>query len=61
MNTSLTKIDLIDNNIGNKGAKAIAEALKVNTSLTQIDLFYNEIGDVGAKAIGEGLKVSLVD
>ena len=33
MNTSLTKIDLIENNIGDEGAKAIGEALKVNTSL----------------------------
>ena len=35
MNTSLTKIGL-DNNIGDEGAKAIGEALKVNTSLTKI-------------------------
>ena len=34
MNTSLTKINLYGNNIGDEGGKAIGEALKVNTSLT---------------------------
>ena len=34
MNTSLTKIYLGGNKIGDEGAKAIGEALKVNTSLT---------------------------
>ena len=33
MNTSLTKIDLSFNKIGDEGGKAIGEALKVNTSL----------------------------
>ena len=36
MNTSLTKIDLGGNKIGDEGGKAIGEALKVNTSLTKI-------------------------
>ena len=39
MNTSLTKIDLNDNNIGAlKGRKAIGEALKVNRSLTEMPM-----------------------
>ena len=38
MNTSLTDINLHYNNIGDEGAKAIGEALKVNTSLTGINL-----------------------
>ena len=37
MNTSLTKINLQHNKIGDEGGKAIGEALKVNTSLTEID------------------------
>ena len=37
MNTSLTKINLDSNNIGDEGGKAIGEALKVNTSLTEIN------------------------
>ena len=31
-NTSLTGIDLCDNNIGDEGGKAVIEASKVNTS-----------------------------
>ena len=58
MNTSLTKIYLNGNNIGDEGAKAIGEALKVNTSLTKIDLGGNNIGVEGGKAIGEALKVN---
>ena len=38
MNTSLTEIYLSGNKIGDEGAKAIGEALKVNTSLTKIYL-----------------------
>ena len=58
MNTSLTNIDLDGNNIGDEGAKAIGEALKVNTSLTEIYLDGNNIGVEGGKAIGEALKVN---
>ena len=36
MNTSLISIGLDDTKIGDEGAKAIGEALKVNTSLTRI-------------------------
>ena len=35
------------NNIGDEGAKAIGEALKVNSSLTAIGLGNNNIGDEG--------------
>ena len=54
----LTKINLYYNNIGDEGAKAIGEALKVNTSLTEINLNGNKIGVEGGKAIGEALKVN---
>ena len=40
MNTSLTEIYLRNNKIGDEGAKAIGEALKVNTSLTKISLYW---------------------
>ena len=53
-------LNLIDNNIGAEGAKAIAEALKVNPVLNNLDLGYNSIGDDGAKAIAEALKVNPV-
>ncbi|KOO27685.1 hypothetical protein Ctob_014594 [Chrysochromulina tobinii] len=51
---------LLNNKIGNEGAKAIAEALKVNAVLTSVDLRVNSIGDEGAKAIAEALKVNAV-
>jgi hypothetical protein len=46
------------NHIGDEGAKAIAEALKVNPVLTSLDLRANIIGVDGAKAIAEVLKVN---
>jgi Ran GTPase-activating protein (RanGAP) involved in mRNA processing and transport len=56
----LTELRLGDNEIGDDGAKAIAEALKVNAVLTELLLGANEIRDVGAKAIAEALKVNAV-
>ena len=56
----LTTLILWKNNIGDEGAKAIAEALKVNTVLTVLYLGENNIGDDGAKAIAEALKVNPV-
>ena len=47
----LTKLYLTDNNIGDDGAKALAEALKVNAVLTELNLNWNEIGPVGAEAL----------
>ena len=46
------------NDIGDDGAKAIAEALKVNPVLTTLDLWNNSIGPEGAMAIAEALKVN---
>ena len=49
------------NSIGDDGAKAIAEALKVNPVLTELNLNGNfNIGPEGAKAIAEALKVNPV-
>ena len=56
----LTRLELQMNSIGNGGAKAISEALKVNPVLTNLRLFDNNIGDDGAKAIAEALKVNPV-
>jgi hypothetical protein len=41
-----------------KGAKSIAEAIKVNSILEKIDLNSNGIGNEGAKAVAEALKVN---
>ena len=56
----VTTLILWKNNIGDEGAKAIAEALKVNTVLTVLYLGENNIGDDGAKAFAEALKVNAV-
>ena len=51
-------IRLYGNQIGDKGATAIAEALKVNGALTVLGLENNKIGPSGATAIAEALKVN---
>jgi hypothetical protein len=60
----VTTLYLQVNGIGDEGAIAIAEALKVNAVLTTLSLFNglskNEIGPKGAKAIAEALKVNAV-
>ncbi|KOO26799.1 hypothetical protein Ctob_001341, partial [Chrysochromulina tobinii] len=56
----LTCLVLEHNNIGDEGAKAIAEALKVNAVMTTLNLRVNNIGVEGAKAIAEALKVNAV-
>ena len=48
------------NNIGDKGAVAIGEALKVNVALQELYLSDGIIGDAGAMALAEGLKVNVV-
>ena len=56
----MTTLFLTQNRIGDTGAKAIAEALKVNPVLTILDLGGNRFGVDGAKAIAEALKVNPV-
>ncbi|KAL0238297.1 hypothetical protein GEMRC1_012770 [Eukaryota sp. GEM-RC1] len=47
-----------DDHIGNEGAIAVAEALKVNSTVTQIYLQCNSIGNEGIMALAEALKVN---
>jgi hypothetical protein len=56
----VTILDLGHNNIGDEGAIAIVEALKVTAVLTKLELYGNNIGVDGAKAIAEALKVNAV-
>ena len=57
--SSLTALNLFNNNIGKEGGAAIAEALKqVNGALTTLNLERNNLGDEGAKAIAEALLVN---
>ena len=55
VNTSLEKIDLGINRIGDEGVKELAEALKANTTLENISLGI-KIGAKGAKHLAEALK-----
>jgi hypothetical protein len=52
----LVRLDLSCNNIGDEGAKMIADALKVNQRLKTMSLIGNIIGDDGAKFIADALK-----
>ena len=51
---------LVNNNIGDKGAAALASALRVNEVLTELNIGGNEIGPEGAKAVGEALAANRV-
>ena len=54
--TLWTELTLWRNNIGDVGAKAIAEALKVNAVLTKLFLLGNKMGDAGEKAVRDAVK-----
>ncbi|XP_074136066.1 NLR family CARD domain-containing protein 3 [Sminthopsis crassicaudata] len=56
----IQKISLAENQIHNKGAKALARSLLVNRSLTVLDLRNNSIGPQGAKALADSLKINRV-
>ncbi|XP_043831255.1 NLR family CARD domain-containing protein 3 [Dromiciops gliroides] len=56
----IQKISLAENQIHNKGAKALARSLLVNRSLTVLDLRSNSIGPQGAKALADSLKINRV-
>ena len=48
-------LSLTLNQIGDRGATAIGEALKVNGALTKLTLGFNKIGPSGATSIAEAL------
>ena len=52
----MTTLYLGANSIGDDGAQAIAEALKVNPVLTKLDLEFNNLGDAGKKAVRDAVK-----
>ena len=56
-NVTTTKLDLTRLRIGDEGAAALAEALKVNCMLKELRLNENSIGAEGAAALAEALKV----
>ncbi|KAI8820107.1 uncharacterized protein EV422DRAFT_578899 [Fimicolochytrium jonesii] len=53
-------LSLRSNNIGDPGAKAMAEMLKGNRALVSLNLWDNRVGAEGAEALAEALKVNQV-
>merc|ERR1712216_793757 len=53
---NLKSLTLRENNIGDKGAKAIVRALEGNETLKELNLSANAFGDEGAKAIATALE-----
>jgi hypothetical protein len=51
---STTVLAASKNQIQDRGAVALAEALKTNRSLISLDLVMNDIGDEGCLAFAEG-------
>ena len=56
----LNNLDLWCNEIGDAGATALGEALKVNAVLTDLNLHANDIGPTGATALADALKFNAV-
>jgi len=57
-NTTLTELDLMENQINAEGAEKIGQALMVNTTLVLLYLGCNAIDDDGVAKISEGMKVN---
>ena len=57
-NTSLTTLDLSDNNIRDSGASCLAQALRVNASLTTLNLRDNSIAEEGIHSLSQALVVN---
>eukprot|EP01031_Cornospumella_fuschlensis_P023385 gene23385-28377_t len=55
-NTFVHKIFLAQNQIGEEGARALADALRVNSGVQMVDLGVNKVSNAGAVALGEALK-----
>jgi len=51
-------LGFVGSSIGDNGAQALAEALKMNSTLTTLCLQNNSIGDIGAQALYQELQVN---
>eukprot|EP00039_Didymoeca_costata_P012839 m.186842 g.186842 ORF g.186842 m.186842 type:complete len:921 (+) comp15598_c0_seq10:228-2990(+) len=56
LNSTVTDLILINNEIGDVGTAAISEALKHNNTLTALRLASNSIGDAGASTLGDAVR-----
>jgi Ran GTPase-activating protein (RanGAP) involved in mRNA processing and transport len=57
---NVEELNLTDKEIGDKGAKLLAEELTTNTSLKTLYLWNNEIGDDGAVTIAVALAMNKI-
>ncbi|XP_071987621.1 uncharacterized protein [Engystomops pustulosus] len=55
-NTNLTHLLLDENNLGDSGARLVAEVIQENRSLLSLDLDDNHIGEEGGRAISQSLQ-----
>ncbi|KAL0208034.1 hypothetical protein P9112_010621 [Eukaryota sp. TZLM1-RC] len=55
-NSTLTQLNLSDNNIADEGASSLARALESNYTLTQMNLSDNNIADEGASSLARALE-----
>ena len=58
VNTTLTNLNLRENNIGDSGAASLSDAIKVNTGLTNLGLSWSNIGDSSAASLSDAIKVN---
>ena len=56
VNTTLTALELNNNNIDYEGTCALAEALAENSTLETFSISGNYVGGMGASALANGLK-----
>ena len=57
-NTTLTSLNLFNNNLGPAGAESLATALKTNKTLTDLYLAGNNLGPAGAESFARALKTN---
>ena len=57
-NSTVTKLNLSENEIGDSGAAALAKAVEVNSTLAELYLLSNKIGDSGAAALAKAVEIN---
>ena len=58
INSTLTKLSLSENQIGDAGVTRLSEVIRVNTSLESLYVSYNRIHELGATRLSEALMVN---
>lgn len=54
-NSTIRKLNLSSNCIGDEGCSALAEGIQINDSLTELNLHCNEIGDAGCVKLAQSI------